>query len=194
MLNINGSLMELKNLVKTSNFLDDLLNQERNKFAPFVGKYAFAHKGGLHVSAVTKNPECYEHINPESVGNKRQIMISNQAGRSNVISRLKDIGIDPDKDIKFSQISDLVNKVKDLEAKGYAFDGADASFELLVNRSLSVVPSFFELISFRVLNERKFNKSKKEDLSCSMKRCLNIPQTDIPESVLEEDSFPEQHV
>ena len=152
---------QLKNLVKTSNFLDDLLNQEINKFAPFVGKYAFAHKGGLHVSAVMKNPECYEHINPESVGNKRQIMISNQAGRSNIISRLKDIGIDPDKDIKFSQISDLVNKVKDLEAKGYAFDGADASFELLVNRSLSVVPSFFELISFRVLNERKFNKNGK---------------------------------
>lgn len=143
----------LKNLVKTSNFLDDLLNKERDKFAPYVGKYAFAHKGGLHVSAVAKNAKCYEHIEPEKVGNRREIMISDQAGRSNVIERLKEIGIELQSEIKVSQVSDLVNKIKELEAKGYAYDAADASFEILAKKSLATVPNFFDLISFRVLDE-----------------------------------------
>lgn len=152
---------ELKNLVRASNFLDDLLNKERDKFAPYVGKYAFAHKGGLHVSAVAKNAKSYEHIEPEKVGNERQIMISDQAGRSNIISRLKEIGLDPDDKIKFSQIADLVNQVKELEAKGYAYDAADASFEILAKKSLSVVPNFFDLVGFRVLDERKFDSKGK---------------------------------
>jgi 2-isopropylmalate synthase len=147
---------DLKNLVKTSNFLDDLLNKERDKFAPYVGKYAFAHKGGLHVSAVTKNAKSYEHIEPELVGNERQIMVSNQAGRSNIIARLKEIGLDSIAGVKPSQISDLVNKVKELEAQGYAYDSADASFEILAKRSLSAVPNFFTLISFRVLDELRY--------------------------------------
>jgi 2-isopropylmalate synthase len=152
---------KMKNLVKISNYLDDLLNKERDKFAPYVGKFAFAHKGGLHVSAVEKNPASYEHINPELVGNQRMIMISNQAGRSNIISRLKKIGIDPENKIKFSQISDLVNLVKDQEAKGYAYDSADASFEILAKRFLSTVPNFFDLIGFRVLDERRFDAKGK---------------------------------
>lgn len=147
----------LKNLVHTSNFLDDLLNKERDKFAPYVGKYAFAHKGGLHVSAVAKNPSSYEHINPEQVGNHRQIMISDQAGRSNIISRLKEIGIELRDDIKTSQVADLVNKVKELEAQGYAYDAADASFEILAKKSLATVPNFFDLVGFRVVDERKFD-------------------------------------
>lgn len=152
---------ELKNLVRTANFLDDLLNKERDKFAPYVGKYAFAHKGGLHVSAVAKNPTSYEHVAPEKVGNERQIMISDQAGRSNIISRLKKIGLDPEDKIKFHQIADLVNQVKELEAKGYAYDAADASFEILAKKSLSVVPNFFDLVGFRVLDERKFDSKGK---------------------------------
>lgn len=147
----------LKTLVKTSHFLDDLLNKERDKFAPYVGFYAFAHKGGLHVSAVAKNAKSYEHIEPEKVGNERQIMISDQAGRANIINRLKEIGLNPKDEIKFSQISDLVNKVKELEGKGYAYDAADASFEILAKKSLATVPNFFELVSFRVLDELKYN-------------------------------------
>ncbi len=147
----------LKNLVKTSNFLDDLLNKERDKFAPYVGKYAFAHKGGLHVSAVAQNAKCYEHIEPEKVGNRREIMISDQAGRSNVIERLKEIGIELRDETKVSQVAALVNQVKELEAKGYAYDAADASFEILAKKSLSTVPNFFDLVSFRVLDERKFD-------------------------------------
>ncbi len=155
---VGVSEVGLKNLTKTSHFLDDLLVKPRDRFAPFVGEFAFAHKGGLHVSAIAKNPKSYEHIEPETVGNKRKIMVSDQAGRSNIIARLKEIGLHEESDdIKYSQISDLVNQVKDLEAKGYAYDGADASFELLAKRFLSVVPSYFELISFRVLDERKNN-------------------------------------
>ena len=148
---------ELKNLVHASNFLDDLLNKERDKFAPYVGKYAFAYKGGLHVSAVAKNAKSYEHVEPEKVGNQRQIMVSDQAGRSNIIARLKEIGIELRDDVKTSQVADLVNKVKELEAKGYAYDAADASFEILAKKSLSSVPNFFDLVGFRVLDERKFD-------------------------------------
>ncbi len=144
----------LKNLSKVSHFLDDLLNKETDKFAPYVGLYAFAHKGGLHVSAVEKNPQCYEHVAPEKVGNHRQIMISDQAGRSNIISRLKEIDIELREEIKPNQISALVNQVKELEAQGYAYDSADASFEILAKKSLSTVPNFFDLISFRVLDEQ----------------------------------------
>lgn len=147
----------LKNLTKVSHFLDDLLNKERDNFAPYVGKFAFAHKGGLHVSAVAKNPESYEHINPKKVGNDRLIMVSNQAGRSNIISRLKELNIEISENTKTSQVADLVNRVKELEAKGYAYDSADASFEILARKSLSFVPKFFELLSFRTIDERRFN-------------------------------------
>jgi 2-isopropylmalate synthase len=155
-LDVGISKAQLKNLTKSSRFLDDLLSKSQDKFAPFVGEFAFAHKGGLHVSAIAKNSKSYEHIEPELVGNKRKIMVSDQAGRSNIIARLKEIGLNRDGDnIKYSQISDLVNKVKELEASGYAYDVADASFEILAKRFLSVVPDYFELISFRVLDERK---------------------------------------
>jgi len=149
----------LKNLVKVSRFLDEILNKESDKFAPYVGKYAFAHKGGLHVSAVAKNASSYEHIDPEKVGNQRQIMVSNQAGRSNIISRLKEIGLIKNEENLGDKISDLVNIVKDLETQGYAYDSADASFEILAKKSLSIVPNFFELVSFNVVDERSHGKN-----------------------------------
>jgi 2-isopropylmalate synthase len=124
---------------------------------PYVGQYAFAHKGGLHVSAIAKNPLSYEHIDPEKVGNSRKIMVSDQAGRSNILSRLKEIGIVQKSETNNTQIDELVKKVKDLEAKGYAYDGADASFEILAKKTLAVVPNFFELVSFRVLDEMKYD-------------------------------------
>lgn len=104
-----------------------------------------------------KNTKSYEHIEPELVGNMRKIMVSDQSGRSNIISRLKEIGLNTEDNLKFSQIADLVNKVKELEAQGYAYDSADASFEILAKKSLSIVPNFFDLIGFRVLDERKFD-------------------------------------
>lgn len=152
---------KLEGLVKFSNYVNEIVGKERNKFAAYVGEHAFSHKGGLHVSAVSKNAVSYEHIDPESVGNKRQIMISDQSGRANIISRLKEIGLNPEDHIKFSQIADLVNQVKELEAVGYAYDSADASFELLAKRHLSSVPVFFELLSYRAVDENKFGPKGK---------------------------------
>ena len=160
---VGVSEQQLKNLVKVSNFLNDLLCKPRDPFAPYVGEFAFAHKGGAHVSAIAKNPKSYEHIEPEKVGNSRKIMVSDQSGRANIISRLKDIGLHQSDNIKYSQISDLVNKVKELENKGYAYDSADASFEVLAKRFLSVVPVFFELLSFKVVDQRTVNNAQEDN-------------------------------
>jgi 2-isopropylmalate synthase len=105
-----------------------------------------------------KNAKSYEHIEPEKVGNHRKIMVSDQAGRSNIIARLKEIGIDLHDDVKVSKVANLVNEVKELEARGYAYDAADASFEILAKKSLSVVPNFFEPVAFRVVDVLKYNK------------------------------------
>jgi 2-isopropylmalate synthase len=150
---------QLKNLTKISHFLDDILNKDSNKFAPFVGKFAFAHKGGLHVSAVAKNAKSYEHIDPELVGNKRLIMVSNQAGKSNIINRLQQINLIKDSDEFNNKINDLVNLVKDLESQGYAYDSADASFEILAKKTLSIVPNYFELVSFSIVDNRSHDKN-----------------------------------
>ncbi len=149
----------LKKLTKISRLFDELIGRETDRFAPYVGEFAFAHKGGLHVSAVTKSAKSYEHIEPELVGNERKIMVSDQAGRSNIISRLKEIGLNRDDKIKFSKISDLVDKVKELEAEGYAYDSADASFELLAKKMLDVVPRYFDLIGFKSIDECKYDEN-----------------------------------
>lgn len=153
---------DLDGLTRISREFDDLLNHERDDFAPYVGKYAFAHKGGLHVSAIEKNSKSYEHVDPSIVGNQRIIVISDQAGRSNIIARLREFGINPDKEISNEQINQLLNEVKKLEAKGYSYDVADASFEILVRKVITGVPSFFHLISFRVLNELRYDAAGKE--------------------------------
>ena len=183
--NVGIDEKHLKNLVKTANFLDDLLNKERDKFAPYVGKYAFAHKGGLHVSAVAKNAKCYEHIEPEKVGNRREIMISDQSGRSNVIERLKEIGIELRDKIKVSQVTDLVNKVKELEAQGYAYDAADASFEILAKKSLSSVPNFFDLISFRVLDEQGKTSEATIKIRIGNKTVMSVAEGNGPVNALD---------
>ena len=151
---INNS--QLKNLKRVSHYLDDLLGKERNDFAPYVGKYAFAHKGGLHVSAVSKNPQCYEHIEPQKVGNKRFIIVSDQAGRSNIIERLKEIGINPNDDKISNKINDLVQEVKTKEAKGYSYDVANASFAILANKLLFAKKDYFELVDFDTINDVKY--------------------------------------
>ena len=148
----NISQAQLKNLKRTSHFLDDLLGNQRNDFAPYVGKYAFAHKGGLHVSAVAKNPQCYEHVDPDKLGNQRYIIVSDQAGRSNIINRLKDININVDDPKNIAKIAQLVDKVKDLESKGYSFDVADASFAILANKLMFNQKDFFEIIDFSTTN------------------------------------------
>ena len=145
----------LKRLTHVSRLLDERLNRAPARNAAYVGESAFAHKGGLHVSAVEKDPRCYEHISPDLVGNHRHIVVSDQAGRSNILSRLREVGIDVDP--KDPKVVDLLDTVKAREFEGFSYDGADASFELLARRTLKTVPEFFKLTSFRVLDERRWN-------------------------------------
>lgn len=154
-IDIGLSDQDLTHLTTTSRLLDELLNRAPNRHAAYVGASAFAHKGGLHVSAVMKDPRTYEHIPPETVGNTRKILISDQAGRSNLLVRLNEAGISYDPND--SRLNALLDDVKQREAEGYSYDGAEASFEVLARRALGQMPLFFKIRSFRVQVERRFN-------------------------------------
>lgn len=146
---------DLKQLTHLSRLLDERLNRAPNRSAAYVGESAFAHKGGLHVSAVEKDPRTYEHIEPQLVGNRRHIVVSDQSGRANILARFREIGLDVDADD--GKVGALVETVKLREYDGYAYDGAEASFELLARRALGSVPTFFRLARFRVMDERRWN-------------------------------------
>jgi 2-isopropylmalate synthase len=146
---------KLRTLTHASRVLDEILNRAPNRHAPYVGESAFAHKGGIHVSAVQKDPRTYEHVPPEAVGNRRKLLVSDQAGRSNILAELDRIGIAVPKDDP--RILRLLDEVKEREAAGYAYEAADASFELLARRMLGNVPQFFDVDSFRVTVERRHN-------------------------------------
>jgi len=146
---------KLRSLTHASRVLDEMLNRAPNRHAPYVGEAAFAHKGGIHVSAVQKDPRTYEHVPPEAVGNRRKLLVSDQAGRSNILAELERIGIAVPKDDP--RIARLLEAVKEREAIGYAYEAAEASFELLARRMLGNVPQFFEVDSFRVMVERRHN-------------------------------------
>jgi 2-isopropylmalate synthase len=135
--------------------LDDRLNRTPNAHAPYVGAAAFAHKGGLHASAAQKDPRTYEHIPPEKVGNSRQYLVSDQAGKSNMMARFAEFGIEIAADDP--RIDKLIRVVKEREFEGWAFDSAEASFELLARRALGEVPDYFSIGRFRVMDERRFN-------------------------------------
>lgn len=149
------SMQYLTKLTHLSRVLDERLNRAPNRHAPYVGEAAFAHKGGLHVSAVEKDPRTYEHIDPPLVGNRRHIVVSDQAGRSNFLARFREIGLDIDP--KNSRLGRLVEDVKAREFDGYAYDGAEASFELLARHALGDVPEYYRLSGFRVIDERRWN-------------------------------------
>ena len=145
----------LKTLSNVSHYLDEALNQAPDRGAPYVGASAFAHKGGIHVSAVQKDPRTYEHIPPETVGNARKLLVSDQAGRSNILAELERIGIPVTPDDP--RVRSLLDELKRRESLGYSYEGADASFELMARRHLSNVPSYFEVERFRVMVERRHN-------------------------------------
>jgi 2-isopropylmalate synthase len=158
-LDIGVSQDGLLNLTRTSRLLDDILNRVPARQAPYVGSSAFAHKAGLHASAILKDPSTYEHIDPKTVGNARIIPMSNQAGQSNLIRRLADAGIIVEKgDPALGRILDVI---KAREAEGYSYDTAQASFELLARRELGILPNFFEVKRYRVTVERRKNKYNK---------------------------------
>ena len=150
------SLEALADLTRTSRMLDDILNRVPLKQAAFVGGSAFAHKAGLHASAILKDPTTYEHVDPAVVGNARIIPMSNQAGQSNLRKRLVDMGLDvAPKDPALARILD---QIKAREAEGYSYDVAQASFELLARSELGLLPEFFEVKRYRVTIERRKNK------------------------------------
>ncbi len=145
----------LAELTPISRALDEILNRSPNRHAPYVGASAFATKAGIHASAVLKDPRTYEHVPPEAVGNARKVLVSDQAGRSNIVAEMERVGIRLPKDD--SRIGRVLEEVKRKEAEGYAFEGADASFYLLVKRVLGEVPRFFEVERFKVNVERRYN-------------------------------------
>ena len=143
----------LSQISHISRTFDEMLNRSPNKQAPYVGKSAFATKAGIHASALAKDPETYEHVPPESVGNRRHVLVSDQAGKSNLIAALQRTGIEVAKEDP--RLDQLLRTVKEREAEGYAYDGADASFELLARRALGGVPKYFDVLSFRVIVEQQ---------------------------------------
>ena len=150
---------QLAQITKLSRMVDDRLNRAPNRHAAYVGASAFAHKGGLHVSAMNKDSKSYEHIDPAAVGNERIILVSDKAGKSNVLNRLAQMGIEVDENDP--RIGELVKVVKDREAQGYAYEDAEASFELMARKLLGSVPGFYDLQSFRVLDERRIDAKGK---------------------------------
>jgi 2-isopropylmalate synthase len=148
-------------LSETSRFVCELANLAHNKFQPYVGAAAFAHKGGIHVSAVKRNPRTYEHIEPEKVGNIRRILISDQSGRSNVLHKAKKFGIDLDSNDP--RVTSILDQLKDLERQGYQFEGAEASFELLMRKALGKAHSYFELHGFRVICQKSDEDKPPQD-------------------------------
>ncbi len=146
---------KLKELAHASRKLDEMLNRAPNRHAPYVGDSAFVTKAGIHASAILKDPATYEHVPPEAVGNKRKLLVSDQSGKSNVLAELERIGIAVDRnDPRLDRLLDLV---KEREAIGYAYEAADASFELLARRTLGKVPDYFTVERFKVNVERRYN-------------------------------------
>ena len=149
-------LNKLSSLTSISRTLDDILNRVPDKWAAYVGSSAFAHKAGLHASAILKDPQTYEHIDPSVVGNERIIPMSNQAGQSNLKKRLMDAGLEIN--TQDSRLSEILNAIKDREDRGYAYDSAQASFELVARKILGQLPTFFEIKRYRVTVEKRKNK------------------------------------
>lgn len=147
----------LAGLSRLSHAFDELLNRAPNEQAAYVGSSAFATKAGIHASALLKEPETYEHVPPETVGNRRRVMVSDQGGKANFVAELKRRSIHVARDD--SRLDTLIARVKDREAQGYAYEGADASFELLARQILGYVPDFFTVTSFRCMVERRFDSN-----------------------------------
>jgi 2-isopropylmalate synthase len=145
----------LRGLLKASRTLDDILNRVPAKQAPYVGGSAFAHKAGLHASAIAKDPTTYEHVDPGSVGNQRIVPMSNQAGQSNLRQRLREAGIEVE--AGDPRLGRILEAVKEREARGYAYDTAQASFEILARRELGLLPRYFDVERYRVISERRRN-------------------------------------
>ncbi|MBE3577199.1 MAG: citramalate synthase [Limnochordales bacterium] len=158
----------IRTLTEVSRFVDEIANLNPDPHRPFVGASAFAHKGGIHVSAVLRDPSTYEHISPEQVGNRRKVLVSELAGKSNVLYKARELGVigakagtgarsetEPEAEIDPARLQQVLSQIKELEYAGYQFEGAEGSFELLLHRALGNYRPFFELIGFRLVIEKR---------------------------------------
>lgn len=152
---IGVGLDALAELTRLSHRFDELVNRAPNRQAPYVGASAFTTKAGIHASAIAKDPKTYEHVEPEIVGNRRHVLVSDQGGKANLLVELGRMGLKVDKNDR--RLEALLHKVKEREAAGYSYEGAGASFELLARRMLGTVPDFFDVESFHVTVERRHN-------------------------------------
>jgi 2-isopropylmalate synthase len=143
----------LKKLRQVSRFVLELANIPSNRYQPYVGRSAFAHKGGIHISAVAKNPRTYEHIEPELVGNKRRVLVSDLSGRATIKQKAEEFGLKiSSKDPVAMQV---LEELKQLEHEGFQFEAAEASFELLINKTMGKSKKYFELVGFRVIDHKQ---------------------------------------
>ncbi len=153
----------LRQLKEVSRLVDELANLPPNQYLPYVGESAFAHKAGVHVSAIVRNPRTYEHVAPALVGNRRRVLVSDLSGKANIQMKSDELGIDLKRAAPIAgyrkdfsnRLSAIVKTVKEYENKGYEYESADASFELLINKSLHRQRSFFKLVGFRVIDEKR---------------------------------------
>ncbi len=149
---------QLKKLTDLSRFVYELVNLSPNKHQPYVGASAFAHKGGVHVSAIQRHPETYEHIRPELVGNATRVLVSDLSGRSNILAKAEEFHINLDS--KDPVTMEILDNIKEMENRGYQFEGAEASFELLMKRALGTHKKFFSVTGFRVIDEKRQDDDK----------------------------------
>ncbi len=145
--------VSLKKLHETSRFVSEIANLQPSSHQPFVGDSAFAHKAGVHVSAVQKTPETYEHISPELVGNTQRVLVSDQSGKANILQKAKEFDLDIDSNDPVAK--EILSELKVLEKEGFQFEGAEASFELLMRKAMGLDRKYFDLIGFRVIIERR---------------------------------------
>jgi 2-isopropylmalate synthase len=148
----------IENLVYVSRKINEIANMNVNEYAPYVGRSAFSHKGGVHASGVRRQSRTYEHVEPESVGNNRRILISDQAGVSSIKDKVDRFNFDFE--ISSDDNKKILSHIKELEWQGYSFEDADASFELMIRKILGHMPTFFDVVSFRVTSD-----SRHKDLS-----------------------------
>jgi 2-isopropylmalate synthase len=166
-----GSLRELRDV---SRFISELANRKPWQSQPYVGDSAFAHKGGIHVSAVVKHPETYEHVNPERVGNHRRVLVSELAGQANILWKAQEYGIDLNKNTP--ETRRILDTLKELEDQGYQFEGAEASFELLMERALGNHTPHFDLEGYRVIVEEFTDASEPVAEATVRVRVKGIPE------------------
>jgi 2-isopropylmalate synthase len=166
----------LKRLTEVSHYVSELANLPHRQDLPYVGKSAFAHKGGIHVSAVMKETSAYEHIDPAVVGNERRVLVSELSGKSNVIYKAVELGLKIDQSSPDAKA--VVDKLKEMEHEGYQFEGAEASFEMLFDRMVHHAKEFFELDGFRLITEKKGRASpiRKRSSSCAWMAKKNTPR------------------